>query len=82
MLLCYQYKECMVEIFLESLQQGEDEMIIYYAAIDFPDKTTIETEYYPSRQGAYMAAAELIDMEWDETLLPLLASKYPISSLD
>lgn len=61
MLSCYQYKGCWIEIFAAMLEMDEDGQLCYYAAIELPDRTCIETEYVPTREGAFIESVSLID---------------------
>lgn len=57
---CYQYKDCWVEIFL--VADDYCERILYLASIELPsNEGVIDTDSYPSREEAELAAAQLID---------------------
>ena len=56
----YRYKDCWVEIFLDGDSQCD--RILYSASIELPNnKGVIDTESYPIREEAELAAAQLID---------------------
>lgn len=56
----YQHKGCRIEIFLES--DPDCSSIWYLASVEFPNNEgVIDTDSYPTRVEAELAAAQLID---------------------